>query len=201
MRDLTPLLNLLLFGGSTPQANGGIRKATGLNEAHVVEFTSPADRPTTPYVTWIVTDAGGRPLYGPPCNPYVSVVSVEAYEETLNYLHYSNAHEVVLRLEAFGVKPAQTEEGVRAIQEDIGRYLSHQARTELSLAGIKAHVQDVGTVRNATTVLNDEVDIRYARDVTLVVDDEFDVPVETFEKVTISVGAPDGAEEKEVILP
>ena len=186
--DLTDLVNQIVFGTTDPNTppTGGVMAACGLDPGHVVEENDPGERPGYPFMTFHVIDPGSAVIYGPPHNPYCEVDDDPDDPDGAQLVH-RNARRVTLRLYFYGQQPDQQPEEIRGLANKAQRYLTSQLNRELDLLGIAARVADPGGIRDATTVLNDTVEIRLALDVGLIVGEIYSVPVSTFGDVSVEM--------------
>ena len=200
MTELQTLMEQLLFGGSSPEASGGLMEATGLDEAHVVYEMDPGERPARPFMTFAFPSPASGVLYGPAANPYVTVTADPA-EDTNAVLGWDNAHTLGLRLCFYGKQPEQTIYTIQDLAQAAREYLISKANRDLTLAGYggEIHVSDPGRIRDASTVLNEETEVRLAFDAQLVIGEAVEVSVEAVEKLVMTFKAgsePEGPEEE-----
>jgi len=186
--DLTDLINQIVFGTTDPSAApaGGVMGACGLDADHVVEENDPGERPAYPFMTFHLVNPGSEVIYGPLHNPYREVAEDPDNPDGA-LLAFRNARRITLRLYFYGQQPDQQPEEIRALANKAQRYLAAQINRELDLLGIAARVSSAGSIRDATTVLNETPEIRLGMDVEVVVGEMFTVPVGTFGDATIEM--------------
>jgi len=197
--ELKTLTDQLFFGGSEEGTNGGIMAALGVTEDQIVYENDIGARPSSNqmFVTFAFPWLAGRVANGPVHNPYVDVLE-NPEDEDGALLKYANSRPLTIRLYFYGQQSSHLPHQVFELAELAGQYLNASANLDLAVAGISASVIDPGTVRDASTVLNDQQEIRLARDIRLIVDEDFTVAVGTYETFDLSFYAPDDEEEKEI---
>ena len=177
--------------------------ATGLDEAHVVYEMDSGSRPSRPFMTFSFPSPAGSVLYGPVANPYV-FVSADSEDATKAVLGWDNAHALGLRLIFYGKQPDQSVYEVQSLAQSARQYLVSKANRDLTLAGYggEIHVADSGQIRDASTVLNSETEIRLAMDAQLIIGEAYEVSVEAIEKLilTFTAGAEQEGPEEEIEL-
>ena len=198
MSELQAMIEQLIFGSDT--VPGGIAGAVGLAEDHVVYELSTGERPSHPFMSFAFPIPASDVLYGPRHNDYVSVSEdPEAADRAI--LTWDNARELQLRLYFYGVEPNQTWWDVYAKAQAARGYLNAQANRDLAMAGYGGdiHVASPGTIRDASTALNAQEEIRLAIDVPLVVGERYELSVEAIEKLAMTFATydePEGPEEE-----
>jgi len=204
LSDLTPLINQIMFGTTDDDADaeGGIMAALELEETQVVDDDDPGDRPEGLFVTFKTFD-GSEALYGQAIEDYATV-EADPDEDPDDpggcLLVYDNARIVQLRIAIHAPAETYTSHAVRNLARLAQRHLNSVTNNELALLGLDAYIVSPGRVRNATTVLNESVERVFAFDARLLVGERYTVPVETFEKVTLTLQErPAGEEEEEEI--
>lgn len=224
--DLTPLIDQIFFGTMNPEedAAGGIMTALELTEDQVVEDDDAGERPSGLFVTYRILDSG-KALYGQAIEDYVSIEldPDEAPDEVPEdeegeeggeeggegeeeppmgsaLLRYNNARIVGLRIAVHAPAAGYTDLAVLSLARRAQRHLASVTNNELLLLGLDAYVVDPGIVRNATTILNEQIERIFAFDASLVVGETYTVPIKTFETVTLSFQqGVDGEEEEREI--
>ncbi len=200
LSNLTYLVNQIVYGTNDPAVTpaGGVMAACGLDAEHVVGERDMGERPAYPFMTFLLMQPSGEVLYGPPNNEYRSV-SEDPDDVHGVLLNHTNARKRTLRLYVYGQEPDQQPEEMGALANKAQRYLESIVNRELDLLGIDARVESTGEARDASTVLNDAMEIRLGLDVTLVVGETYTVPVSTYEDLTLTLAEDSGEEEEEVI--
>jgi len=198
------ILEHLLFGGTSNTANGGLMLACGLDRSHIADENDAGERPAYPFLTfWEGSES--RSLYGPRQEQPIEVREIlpavpPGTEADDCILSYRNATELQARLYFYGLRPDQTPAQVMVLVDAAIGYLKTKASEDLRNAGTGAIVIDPGEVRDASTVLNDELEIRYAIDVVLRRDRDYERRTGAIRTISIEVGAPDEHEKVEVSL-
>lgn len=187
MTELQTLMEQLLYGGSLPAASGGLLGATGLDENHVVYELDPGERPSRPFMTFAFPTPASGVLYGPAGNPYVTV-AVDPEDDSRAVLGWDNAHTFGLRLCFYGKQPIYT---IQRLTQAAREYLVSKANRDLTIAGYggEIHVANSGQIRDASTVLNEETEVRLAFDARLVIGEAVEVSVEAVEKLVMTFKA------------
>ena len=164
--------------------------ATGLDEDHVVYELDPGERPSRPFMTFAFPSPASSVLYGPAANPYVTV-DVDSEDDSRAVLGWDNAHTLGLRLNFYGKQPEQTIYAIQSLAQVAREYLVSKANRDLTLAGYggEIHVSDPGLIRDASTVLNEETEIRMALDAQLVIGEAIEFSVEAIEKLVMTFTA------------
>ena len=198
MSSLQEIVEQLLFGSEDEP--GGIMKAVGLDEGHVVYELDPGERPDHPFMSFAFPAPASDVLYGPPHNEYITA-EADPDDDSRAILRWNNARRLGVRLYFYGLAGDQTYWDIYAKAQAAREYLNTQANRDLTLAGYggEVHVESPGTIRDASTVFNAQSEIRLALDTALIVGEAYDVSVEAIEKLgmTFTMGAePEGAEEE-----
>jgi hypothetical protein len=200
MTDLTTFLDQLLYGGSEEDSEGGISKAAGLTEDRLVYEWDNGERPMGLFMTFDVPLAEGDVAYGPPHDPPMHQIDDPDDEDAVLLLH-ENARPFELTLYAYGVVGEHKPGDLHALLKAAQRYLLSQAKMDLFLAGISGRLVSPGQIRNATTVVNESVELRLAMTARFELDDHWSVSVGTFGKATLELesdGETDSTEEIEL---
>jgi len=188
MVDLAKFLDQLLFGSDDEDATDGIKRATGLDEGQIVYEWDNGDRPEGVFLTFDFPLLEGDPNYGPPHDPPMHQIDDPDDEDAVLLLH-ENARNFELTLYAYGVVGVHQPPELHSLLQAVRQYLLSRAKMDLLLAGVSGRLVTPGQIRNATTVLNESVELRLAMTARFELDDHWSVSVGTFGKVTVELEA------------
>lgn len=197
--DLESFINLIVFGKAEDNDDplGGVAGACGLSEAQVIEEDTPDNRPVYPFMTFKLGLLGSEVKYGPKHNPYREVTEIEGSDDAL--LEFRNARDYTLHLYFYGQRPGFGLEYMWGLANTAQRYLTSTANRELDLLGIAGRVAAAGDMRDASTILNDAMEIRVGMDVSLVIGELYTETVGTFGDVTFEMDDNDGEQMEKVV--